>query len=69
METTQVVPLYSATAGYREWETVLDGQHYCIVHEGSSGWTLLRESGGGKWCDDERTVDEFLTAHNLRLAE
>ena len=91
--TPQTVPLHSESAGYREWEIVLDGQryciihevgtwfaidcrlpnnygqHYCIIHEVGEGWTLLRESVNGEWHDDGRTVDEFLTAYDLRLEE
>ena len=67
--TPQTVPLHSESAGYREWEIVLDGQRYCIIHEASEGWTLLRESVNGEWHDDGRTVDEFLTAYDLRLEE
>jgi hypothetical protein len=74
-----VIPIFSRSPGYREWELTLDGQDFCIVNEdGEDGEWILRQ-----WMVDSSVanppykcwqeigsgmdIDAFLTAHHLLL--
>ena len=80
-----VVPLYSESAHYREWEVMRPtGEHYCIVDDNDT-WVLLLKCAGthphtvgpltvtlpclDRWHEVPQTIDDFLTEHNLLLEE
>lgn len=68
-ESPTVVPLYSESGWYREWDTLQQGEHVCLVQEGEE-WTLLTEEPDGTWREDaRRTVEAFLATHHLLLGE
>lgn len=71
-EGTTVIPLFTSSPGYREWEITRDGQDFCIVNEdGEDGdWTLMQ------WIDTDTMwqeigcgvdIDPFLKQHRLIL--
>lgn len=68
LEHARVIPVYSSSPGYTEWDILLQGQAYCVVCEGQS-WTLLVKHPSGRWEDSGQSVETFLEKHHLALAE
>ena len=67
-----VIPIFSDSPGYREWEVTLDGQDFCIINEdGEDGdWTLLQWTNQDTMWQEigcGRDIDAFLTTHQLIL--
>lgn len=63
-----VIPLYSASANYQEWEQVLGHETYTIVHDNGE-WSLLRRDEAGCWQEigTAQAVETFLAKYALIL--
>ena len=63
-----IVPLYSESANYQEWECTEDATAYTIVLD-AGNWTLLQKHGE-TWLEIGGTsaVWAFLQRHGLMLA-
>jgi len=67
MEQRAVVPIYSESAGYREWELKIGGAIYTMIDD-NGDWALLRAQGDEwEWAGDEKAVNTFLHQHGLVL--
>lgn len=68
MSSRILVPLTSSSATYAEWDVMLSGVQYCVVHD-VDRWELLRFHDSQWITHGSMSVDAFLEAHHLILAD
>lgn len=63
-----VIPLYSASANYQEWDQTLGNETYTIVFDNGE-WSLLRRHEAGCWQEigTAQAVETFLTQCSMIL--